>query len=174
MKNQAMYDGLLERRSIRSFKPEQVSEEDLLAVLKAGTYAPTAMGAQAPIIVAVQNPDDVKALNDLNAVFGAGKTPYYGAPTILLVFAPQGNAVGDLDASAVMTTLLNAAYAVGLGACWINRAQLMFQTNEGRAMLKRWGIEGSWMGVGSIALGYPAGEAPQPKPRKENYYYIIK
>ena len=174
MKNQAMYDGLIERRSIRSFKPEQVSDEDLQAVLKAGTYAPTAMGAQAPIIVAVQNPDDVKALNDLTAVFGAGKTPYYGAPTILLVFAPQGNAVGELDASAVMTTLLNAAHAVGLGACWINRAQLMFQTNEGRAMLKRWGIEGSWMGVGSIALGYPAGEAPKPKPRKENYYYIIK
>lgn len=174
MKNQAMYDGLLERRSIRSFKPEQVSDEDLQAVLKAGTYAPTAMGAQSPIIVAVQNPDDVKALNALNAVFGAGSAPYYGAPTILLVFVPQGNAVGELDGAAVMTTLLNAAYAVGLGACWINRPQMMFQTNEGRAMLKRWGIQGSWTGVGSIALGYAKGEAPKPKARKENYCYIIK
>ena len=174
MKNQAMYDGLLERRSIRSFKPEQVSDEDLNAVLTAGTYAPTAMGAQAPIIIAVQNPDDVKALNALNAVFGAGSTPYYGAPTILLVLAPQGNTCADLDGAAVMTTLLNAAHAVGLGACWVNRPQLMFQTNEGRAMLKRWGVEGSWVGVGSIALGYPAGDAPKAKPRKENYFRIIK
>ena len=129
MKNQAMYDGLIERRSIRSFKPEQVSDEDLQAVLKAGTYAPTAMGAQAPIIIAVQNPEDVKALNALNAVFGAGSTPYYGAPTVLLILTPQGNAVGTLDGASVATTLLNAAHAVGLGACWINRAQLMFQTN---------------------------------------------
>ena len=67
MKNKEMYDGLLARRSIRSFKSEQVSDEDLQAVLTAGTYAPTAMGAQAPIIVAVQNPDDVKELNALNA-----------------------------------------------------------------------------------------------------------
>ena len=75
MKNEEMYKGLIERRSIRSFKPDQVSDEDLKAVLTAGTYAPTAMGAQAPIIIAVQNPDDVKALNALNAVFGAGSAP---------------------------------------------------------------------------------------------------
>ena len=174
MKNQAMYDGLIERRSIRSFKPEQVSDEDLQAVLKAGTYAPTAKGSQSPIIVAVQNPEDVKALNELNAQFIPGKNPYYGAPTVLLILTPQGNAVGTLDGASVATTLLNAAHAVGLGACWINRAQLMFQTNEGRAMLKRWGIEGRWDGVASIALGYPAGEAPKPKARKENYCYIIK
>ena len=172
--NEAMYNGLLERRSIRSFKPEQVSDEDLALVLKAGTYAPTAMGAQAPIIVAVQNPDEVAALNALNAKFGPAQNPYYGAPTVLLVFAPQGNSVGELDGASVMTTLLNAAHAVGLGACWINRPQLMFETNEGREMLRRWGIEGKWRGVGSIALGYPAGEAPAPKPRKENYCYIVK
>ena len=73
--NQEMYNGLLERRSIRSFKPEQVSDEDLALVLKAGTYAPTAMGAQAPIIVAVQNPEEVKALNALNGLFGPGSAP---------------------------------------------------------------------------------------------------
>ena len=172
--NKEMYEGLLTRRSIRSFKPEQVSEEDLAAVLKAGTYAPTAMGAQAPIIIAVQNPEEVAALNALNGVFGAGKAPYYGAPTILLVLAPVGNTTGELDGAAVMTTLLNAAHAVGLGGCWINRAQLMFETNEGRAMLKRWGVEGRWKGVGSIALGYPEGPAPEPKPRKENYCFIVK
>ena len=174
MKNKEIYDGLLARRSIRSFKSEQVSDEDLQAVLTAGTYAPTAMGAQAPIIIAVQNPDDVKELNALNALFGAGSAPYYGAPTILLILVPQENAIGELDGSSVATTLLNAAYAVGLGACWINRPQLMFQTNAGRAMLKRWGVEGSWVGVGSIALGYPEGEAPKPKARKENYFRIIK
>ena len=172
--NKEMYEGLLTRRSIRSFKPEQVSDEDLAAVLKAGTYAPTAMGAQAPIIIAVQNPDDVAALNALNAVFGAGKAPYYGAPTILLVLAPAGGYLADLDGAAVLTNLCNGAHAAGLGSCWINRPQFMFETNEGRDMLKRWGVEGSWKGVGSVALGYAAAPAPEPKPRKENYCYIVK
>ena len=35
---------LLNRRSVRSFRPEQLREEDLAAILKAGTYAPSAMG----------------------------------------------------------------------------------------------------------------------------------
>ena len=45
-----------ERRSIRSYLPKQISDEELDAVLEAGTYAPTAMGAQSPVIVAVQDP----------------------------------------------------------------------------------------------------------------------
>ena len=172
--NEAMYNGLLERRSIRSFKPEQITDEELALVLKAGTYAPTAKGAQSPIIIAVQNPEEVAAVNALNARFGPGQNPYYGAPTVLLVLVPAGGYLGDLDGAAVLTNLCNAAYAVGLGSCWINRPQFMFETNEGRDMLKRWGVEGAWRGVGSVALGYPAAEAPAARPRKENYCYIVK
>lgn len=44
------------RRSIRSYKPDQITDEELLAVLEAGTWAPTGMGFQDPWIVAVQDP----------------------------------------------------------------------------------------------------------------------
>ena len=167
-------NGLKERRSCRSFKPEQITDEELSAVLEAGTYAPTAKGAQSPIIIAVQKPEEVKAVVELNAKFTANPDPYYGAPTILLVLAPVGGYLGDLDGAAVLTNLCNAAHAVGLGSCWINRPQFMFETNEGRAMLKRWGVEGSWKGVGSVALGYAAAPPAAPKPRKENYVYYVK
>ena len=50
----------------------------------------------------------------------------------------------------------------------------MFETNEGREMLKRWGVEGDWRGVGSVAIGRPAAPDPEVKPRKENYCYIVK
>ena len=94
--------------------------------------------------------------------------------SILLVLAPAGGYLGDLDGAAVLTNLVNGAHAAGLGSCWINRPQFMFETNEGRDMLRRWGIEGNWKGVGSVALGYAAAPPADPKPRKENYCYIVK
>lgn len=39
------------RRSCRKYKPEQIKEEELNAILEAGTYAPTGMGKQSPVIV---------------------------------------------------------------------------------------------------------------------------
>lgn len=172
--NEEMLRGLKERRSCRSFRSEQITDEELRLVLEAGTFAPTAKGSQSPVIVAVQNPEEVAAVSALNARFGPNQNPYYGAPTILLVLVPAGGYLGELDGAAVLTNLVNGAHAVGLGSCWINRPQFMFETNEGREMLKRWGIEGSWKGVGSVALGYAAADPTPPKPRKENYCVIVK
>ena len=174
MKHQEMYEGLLARRSVRSFRPEQITDEELNMVLNAGMYAPTAKGSQSPIIVAVQSPEEVAAVTALNAKFTANPNPYYGAPTVLIVLVPAGGYLGDLDGASVLANLCNGAYAAGLGACWINRPQFMFETNEGREMLRRWGIEGSWRGVGSVALGYADGELPAAKPRKENYCTVVK
>ena len=43
------------RRSCRNFKPDMVKQEELKAIIKAGTYAATGMGKQSPIIIAVTN-----------------------------------------------------------------------------------------------------------------------
>ena len=172
--NEEMLRGLISRRSNRAFKPEQITDEELHMVLQAGMYAPTAKNGQSPIIIAVQNPEEVAAVNALNAKFTPHTAPYYGAPTILLVLVPRTFPLGNLDGAAVLTNLCNGAHAAGLASCWINRPQFMFETNEGREMLKRWGVEGEWRGVGSVALGYAAAPDPEAKPRKENYCYIVK
>ena len=174
MINETMLKGLLDRRSVRSFKPEQITDDELQAVLEAGMYAPTAKGLQSPIIVAVQNPGEVAAVSALNERFTEQKDPYYGAPTILLVLVPRGAYLGTWDGAAVLTNLCNGAHAAGLGACWINRPQFMFETNEGRELLRRWGIQGDWVGVGSVALGYIDGPVREARPRKENYCIIVR
>ena len=46
---------LKERRSCRKYLPKQVETDALDAILEAGTYAPTGMNRQAPVIVAVQD-----------------------------------------------------------------------------------------------------------------------
>ncbi len=70
------------RRSCRKYKPEQITDEELQAVLEAGTYAPTSRGMQSPYIVAVQNPALREQLAAMNArVMGTTSNPYYDAPT---------------------------------------------------------------------------------------------
>ena len=175
---------LYNRRAIRKFKSEQIKDEDLDAILKAGTFAPTGMGLQSPLIVSIQNPEDVATLNRLslqimNANGGLRREglPYYGAPTIILIFYTErakSDYFGILDSASVCTNMLNAAYALGLGTCWIHRCKEVFELEEGKALLKKWNITEKVVGVASIALGYPDMPNPEPKPRREGYVIKIK
>ena len=162
------------RRAIRSYE-ERIPEKELLdKVLEAGTYAPTGMGAQSPIIVAVTDRQTRDRLAELNAaVMGGGSDPFYGAPAVLVVLADRSVPTYLYDGSLVMGNLMNAAHAVGLGSCWIHRAKEVFDSEEGKALLREWGIEGDYEGIGNCIIGYPKGEAPQPKARKAGYVYHV-
>lgn len=168
--NQTLSD-LKTRRSIRKFKPDPVPRELLDQVLEAGTYAPTGLNLQTPVIVAVTSPDMVRRLSQLNAAAlnggGRGGDPFYGAPVVLVVLV-QRRGTYLYDGSLVMGNLLNAAHAVGLGSCWIHRAREVFDSDEGKALLREWGLEGDYEGIGNCIIGY-ADEEPAARPRKEGY-----
>ena len=173
MKTEAL-EVLKNRRSIRKYKAEQISAEELKTVLEAGTFAPTGAGTQGVKIVAVQSPEYVARVDALNAkVIGKDVHPYYGAPTVVLVFETPECLTHELDGAAVCTNMLNAAYAAGLGSCWINRCKQMFEMEEGKELLKEWGLPEDLVGVASMALGYADCEQPVPKPRKEDYCVIV-
>ena len=163
------------RRSYRSYKSEQITDEQLNAVLEAGTYAPTSRGLQSPFIVAIQN-DELKArLAQMNAeVMEVTFNPYYDAPTYVLVFVPADAPNGIQDASLVMENMMLAAHAQGLGSCWIHREREMFATEEGKELMKQWGLPEGLVGIAALALGYPEGEPSPAKPRKEGYTRIIR
>ena len=169
-------EDLKTRRSCRSYEPRQIVEEELRQVLEAGTYAPTGMGEQSPVIVAVQDPDTIEQLRRMNAaIMGAPEAdPFYGAPTVLIVLASRSRPTYLYDGSCVMDNLLNAAHAVGLGSCWVHRAKEEFDSDEGKALLKQWGIQGDYEGIGHCILGYRADALPEPAPRKDNYVYYVR
>lgn len=48
------------RRSVKEYKPEQITDEELMAVLKAGMNAPSGGNKQSPVFIAVQNPEWIK------------------------------------------------------------------------------------------------------------------
>ena len=172
----AVINSLKERRSIREYKSDMPPKELIDQIIEAGTYAPSSMGMQSPIIIAVTNKAVRDKLSKLNAAVKNYDTdPFYGAPVVLIVLADKSIPNYKYDGSLVMGNLLNAAYAAGLGSCWIHRAKEVFDSAEGKAMLKEWGISGDYEGIGNCIIGYPVNSTlPEAKPRKPDYVYYVK
>ena len=162
---------LVERRSCKKYLPKQVDEAALQEILLAGTYAPSGKNRQAAKILVLQKPEDIAAVERLNAaVLGnPDGRPFYGAPTVLVVLAdPEVNTAVE-DGSLVMGNLMNAAHSLGVASCWIHRAREVFDSEEGRVLLRKWGVTGEYIGVGHCLLGYADGPERPASPRKSDY-----
>lgn len=162
---------MIDRRSIKAYQPRQIPDELLEQILQAGIHAATGMGKQSPKIVVLQNPEEIAELEALNAeILGAkGAHPFYGAPTVLVVLADADIFTAVYDGSLVLGNMLLAASALELGGCWIHRAKETFESEEGKKLLKKWGIEGNYVGIGHCIVGYPAADPAPAKPRKKDY-----
>ena len=122
-----------ERRSIRKFKSDMPSKEDIEQIIEAGLYAANGMGKQATITVAITNKELRDRLSAENCKIGGWKEgfdPFYGAPVILVVLADKNWANRVYDGSLVMGNMMLAAHSLGLGSIWIHRAKEEFDMPE--------------------------------------------
>lgn len=167
---------LLSRRSVRAFTNEIPSEKDINEIIQAGLYAPSAMNCQSPVIIAVTNKKMRDCISIVNASImnkDEGFDPFYGAPVILMVIAKAlPNAV--YDGTATIVNMMNAAESLGLATCWIHRAKEEMELPFGKDLLSELGLDGEYVGVGHVALGYAKGEKPEPKERLNNRVFWIK
>ena len=156
-------EALEQRRSCGKFSDKPVEDEKVKQIVEAGLYAASGMGRQATHLVVVTNPDDVAQLSRMNAaIMGAEGDPFYGAKTVIVVLTDPAVPTCVEDGALVMGNLMNAAHALGVGSCWIHRAHEEFDSDEGKALLAKWGVEGEWRGVGHCILGYAAEQGEQP------------
>lgn len=168
-------DVLTQRRSCRKYKADLVPDDIIEKIMKAGTYAATGMGRQSPIILAVTNRELRDNLSKLNAqVMGSDSDPFYGAPQVLIVLADKSVPTYLYDGSLVMGNMMNAAEDLGVSSCWIHRAKEVFSSEEGKQILKKYGIEGNYEGIGNLVIGYDDGGKRDAAPRKGNYVYWAK
>ena len=165
---------LLQRRSVRKYTDQQVPEALLDQVLEAGLFAPSGMNRQGTVLVAVTDQETRNQLAQIKAdIVGTDKDPFYGAPCVVVVLTDPEHFTCVEDASLVMGNLMNAAHAVGLGSCWIHRAREMFDSEEGKKLLRKWGLPDTLRGVGNCILGYAA-EDPDARERKTGRIVKIK
>lgn len=166
-----------ERRSVRKFKPDLPSAEDIDQIIEAGLYAASGKNQQDVIIIAVRNPELRARLVRDNCRIGGwaeGHDPFYGAPVILIVLAAKDWPLRVYDGSLALGNMMLAAHALGLGSIWINRAKEEFEMPEYQQLLKDLGIEGQWEGIGHCAVGYPDGALPKAPERKPHRVYYAE
>ncbi len=155
------------RCSVKKYASKQVPDDILDAILEAGLYAPSGLNNQQVYTVAVRDRETRDLLAEMNTKLrGVTSDTFYGAPCVIVVLADPQNGTWVEDGSLVMGNLLNAATALGVSSCWIHRARETFDTPEGKALLKKWGLPEQLRGVGNCILGYADGDTAR-KPRKE-------
>ena len=175
---QNLLDLMKERRSIKKYKKDVMVPEDLInQVIEAGIYGASGRGKQSPVIIAVTNKELRDRIAEKNRQIGGfpdGMDPFYGAPVILIVIADNTVTTPVYDGSISLANMMLMAHDLGLGSCWIHRAKEEFEDDFGKEILKDLGIEGDFIGVGHLALGYADVELPPIPPRKENRVYYIR
>jgi nitroreductase len=165
---------LTERRSVRSYDGRPVPDDVLEEIVNAGMFAPSGMDRQAVIMAVIKNKDLISDLSMMNAaVLGGNTDPFYGAATVIIVFADSTVHTYLEDGSLVMGNLMNAAHSLGVDSCWIHRAREVFETKEGIALMKKWGIDEKYKGIGNCILGYSDKPVPPAKPRKDGRVIYI-
>ena len=162
------------RRSCKNYKPQHVPKNLIDEIVACGLNGATGRNLQAPIFVVVTNDDIVARLSQLNAdVMGAKGDPFYGAKDVIVVLASKVAHTYVYDGSVALSNLMNAAYSLGIGSCWIHRAKEVFNSAEGKQLLADWSITEDVEGIGFCVLGYPNGE-PRPKTINDGRVYFVE
>ncbi len=161
--NNCVLEALLTRRSCRKYLKKQIDEKDLDAILTAGVYAPSGRNRQAAMLVSIQDEQTIEKISKMNAaVLGSDGDPFFGAPTVIVVFADPEVHTYLEDGSLAMGNLMLAAHSLGLASCWIHRARQVFSSEEGMELKKSWGVPEHYVGIGNCIIGYPDAEGFRP------------
>lgn len=190
-----LFELMKHRRSIRKYQEKQVPREDLEKILEAGIFAPNAGGGQRSMVVAVQDPELVEKIGKLNvARFDRSrlvgghvsaeqpsiiddptiKSGFYGAPTVVIVFAKKNFLYSIPDAFCCAENMVLEAADLGVASCIIARGEETFDNEPGAALLREWAIPEEMVARCFVLLGYCEGDYPAEKPRKENRIKIIE
>lgn len=179
---------ILNRRSVRVYSDEQIKQEDLDLILKAGLYSPSGCNMQSWHFTVVQNKKIMEALNDgskkllldsENEMFrkmaqNENFDIFYNAPTIIVVSGEKSAVTSKIDCAAASENMILAAESLNIGTCWVGLVTFAFMSKNVSEYIKMLQIPDGYEPYYAITFGYKKIPNPKPQPRRENTVNYIK
>ena len=176
------------RRSIRKYKPEQISDADLETIMEAAIYAPSAMNQQKWHFTVIQNKDMIDNIvsiikeNIMNSgiefLIEKASTPgyntFYNAPTVVLVTGDEKAKFVQFDCGAAAQNIALAARSLNIGSCVMTSSGFLFASEKGNELKKELGIPDGYNHMCAVALGYQDCETPDAPPRNQDVINYVK
>ncbi|HOB44057.1 MAG TPA: nitroreductase family protein [Bacillota bacterium] len=175
------------RRSIRNYRPDQITDSELEAILEAAISAPSAMNQQKWHFTVIQNQDVLKRITDLaKEVMKSGPepmakraaepdfSPFFHAPTVIVVTGDSAGRFVQIDCSLAAQNIVLAAESLDIGSCIMTSPEIIFKSQEGRELMKELGVPEGYAHVCTVALGYKDGDSPPAKPRRKDVIDYIR
>ena len=171
-----MLDCIKNRYSPRSFKNKEIEQEKLDQIIQAGLKAPSGRNLQEGVIICITNKkvrDELSKINGKIANMPSNMDPFYGAPVVCII-AHKVSPLAELNGAAIIENMLLEAQNQGLNARWINRGKKELETEFGKSILSKVGLNpNEYVGVDNVIIGY-SDEKPLIKETKSNRAFYIK
>ena len=190
-----LMDIIKARHSIRKYTEEQIRREDLEKIVEAGNYAPNAGGGQRSMLVAIRSKELTTKIGLMNMAHfdrknlagsfvskeqpstiddASIKNGFYGAPAVVCIFAQSNFMFRIADAFCMAENMVLQATELGIASCIVSRGFETFDSEEGRKMMRDWGVPEGYTCQGFVILGYIDGEQPHRKPRRPGRVRIVE
>jgi nitroreductase len=181
-------DIIKRRRSVRNFKPDQISDSEIATIIEAGTYAPSGRGDQSWYFTVVQNTELLNGLSEaIKRIYVTLDNPdlqnlgkneklhlYYHAPTVIFISGSENALLPQQDCAACLQNILLAAESLNIGSCWISGIDLLANSEEGCMVIEKLNIPVGYKPYFSVALGFKKNENVKATPRKENNINFVR
>lgn len=149
------YEKLItERYSVRSFKPEHLSDEAVSEILNAAHKAPTGCNYQPQRILVLNTDESIENLKKCTR-------SHFNAPTVMIVCYNEqeswkrpydGALSAPVDAAIVTTHMMLAAHNIGIGCCWV----MHFNPS---AIIEQFNVPENIKPLAILVMGYPSDNA---------------
>jgi nitroreductase len=173
---------IFSRRSVREYTSRPIDVKTIRALIDAAVHAPNAVNQQPWTFTVVRDQAVLGRISTSAKAHMLATLPpsqhlehfrsrltnpdfhiFYHAPLLILISAMEQGPWIVEDCALAAENLMLAAYAAGLGTCWIGFAQSFLNTPDGK---KELALPAAWVAVAPIIVGHPMG-ATSGVPRKE-------
>ncbi len=165
-------NAILERRSVRGYTSEPLTEDELYTLLQCGLWAPSGRNEQTTMFSVVRNDELMQRLHNEALGDSPYKCFYYGAPCVIFLFDKAGNKWSNINATHAIQNMHVAAHSLGLASIVLGCIKDFMLSDKGEEWKKILNIPEDYDFVLALAVGHPAKEGKALPRDEKNIVYV--